>query len=157
MIIRKAMARDYDDLCALINEVDELHRENLPGVFREPAGPIRDKDFILGLLVDKTVGMFVAEAEGQLVGFVHLVVRETPDIPIFVPQRYVVVDTLVVRKSSRRMGIGSALMEKAHVWAAANGASDIELNVYEFNKPAMAFYRGLGYGTASRKMSRLLE
>jgi ribosomal protein S18 acetylase RimI-like enzyme len=30
------------------------------------------------------------------------------------------------------------------------------LNVHEFNKGAISFYRKLGYDTVSRKMSRLL-
>ena len=157
MIIRKATARDYDDLCLLINEIDELHRANVPHVFRESAGPVRDKDSVRGLLADETAGLFVAEAEGELVGFVHMVVRDTPDVAIFVPRRYAVVDTLVVRERSRRMGVGRALMERARNWATGSGASEIELNVYEFNEPAMAFYRSLGYRTLSRKMSRLFE
>jgi ribosomal protein S18 acetylase RimI-like enzyme len=33
---------------------------------------------------------------------------------------------------------------------------DIELNVWEFNRGAMAFYRQLGYRTTSRKMSKRL-
>jgi len=49
------------------------------------------------------------------------------------------------------------LMDIVHEWAIAKGATAIELNVYEFNKSAMAFYRRLGYETVSRKMSRALN
>jgi len=48
-------------------------------------------------------------------------------------------------------------MEKAHEWALAKGVDIIELNVWEFNKGAIEFYHGLGYETASRKMSRRLS
>jgi len=72
MAIREATARDYDGLCAIIAEVDKLHRDNLPWMFQEPDGPVRDRDFILGSIADEAVGLFVAEIEGQLVGFVHV-------------------------------------------------------------------------------------
>jgi ribosomal protein S18 acetylase RimI-like enzyme len=152
MIIRKATARDYDGLCAIIAEGDKLHRDNLPWMFQEPDGPVRDRDFILDSIADEAVGLFVAEIEGQLVGFVHIIVREALDIPIFVPRRYAVVDNLAVRKEFRQTGIGRALMNEAHDWAVAKGADTVELNVYEFNESAIAFYRRLGYQSLSRKM-----
>jgi ribosomal protein S18 acetylase RimI-like enzyme len=67
------------------------------------------------------------------------------------------IDNLAVRKGFRRAGIGRALMEKAHEWALAKGVDIIELNVWEFNQGAIEFYHGLGYETASRKMSRRLS
>jgi ribosomal protein S18 acetylase RimI-like enzyme len=48
-------------------------------------------------------------------------------------------------------------MERAHLWAAAQGASEVELTVYEFNEPARAFYENLGYETRSRQMYLSLE
>jgi ribosomal protein S18 acetylase RimI-like enzyme len=47
-------------------------------------------------------------------------------------------------------------MDQAHEWAIAKGAVDIELNVFEFNQPALAFYRALGYETSTRRMVRNL-
>jgi ribosomal protein S18 acetylase RimI-like enzyme len=37
------------------------------------------------------------------------------------------------------------------------GAVAIELNVYEFNRGTISFYRKLGYATVSEKMSKLLD
>jgi hypothetical protein len=42
MIIREAMARDYDNLNTLVDEVDKLHRGNLLQKFHFSEGPIRD-------------------------------------------------------------------------------------------------------------------
>ena len=42
MIIREAMARDYDNLNTLVDEVDELHRGNLLQKSHFSEGPIRD-------------------------------------------------------------------------------------------------------------------
>ncbi len=162
--IRRATAHDYDELCEIIEEVDALHREHLPHLFRKPEGPARERDYILGLLSDQDVAWFVAEVEGpvprgtegRLAGFVHVVVRDTPPIPIVVPRRLAIVDNLAVREGFRRAGIGRALMDKAHRWARNKGATEVELNVYEFNESAIAFYRSLGYENQRRMMSKRL-
>jgi len=157
MIIREAMTQDYDALCELIDQADALHQDHLPYIFQKAKGPARDRDFILGLIEDENVGLFVAEVEGQLVGFAHVRVRDSPDIPILLPRRFAVLEGLAVRENSRRAGIGRALMEKVHEWAASKGATAIELNVHEFNQGAVAFYQALGYEVSSRKMSRFLK
>jgi len=154
--IRQATAGDYDALCAIIDEVDTLHRDRMPHIFQKPPGPVRDKEYILGLLADDNVGLFVAEAEGQVAGFVHILVRDTPPWPVLVPRRLAFVDSLAVGQEFQRRGIGRALMDRAHLWAIAKGAVDVELNVFEFNQPALAFYRALGYETSTRRMVRYL-
>jgi diamine N-acetyltransferase len=155
--IRKATPQDYDELCIVIDEGDALHRDNVPQRFQKPTGPVRDRDYILGLLADENVGLFVAEQEGKLVGFVHVIIRDAPPLPILVPRRYAIIDSIAVRKEYRGQGIGHALMAQAHDWATAKGATTVELNVYDFNKQAIAFYRSLGYEIQAHWMRKPLE
>jgi ribosomal protein S18 acetylase RimI-like enzyme len=154
--IRKATADDYSAMCELFNEVDALHRDKLPRIFRQPDGAAREKDYYLGLIADEDVALLVAEVAQDLVGYVHALVRDAPAVPVFVPRRYAVVDAVVVRSGFQFHGIGRRLMDEAQAWALAKGAASIELNVYEFNEPAISFYERLGYQTLSRKMSKEL-
>jgi ribosomal protein S18 acetylase RimI-like enzyme len=155
--IRRAVAQDYHQLCKTINAVDALHRENHPHLFQKPAGPAREEDYILGLMADEGVGLFVAEVAGQLTGFVTVMVADSRAIPILVSRRYAIIDNLAVVEEFQRSGIGRALMQRASQWATTHGASTIELNVFEFNQAAIAFYRSLGYETLTRRMSKSLE
>lgn len=157
MNIRKAVDSDYDDLCKLFDEGDALHFENLPCVFQESKDPARDEEYILGLVSDEDVGLFIARVGSQAVGLVCVIVRESPAVSIFVPRRYAEVDNLVVKQAFRHAGIGRALMGKAHEWVQAKGLDSVELNVYEFNRTAIEFYHNLGYATTSRRMSRQLS
>ena len=91
---------------------------------------------------------------GELVGFVHAVIRDAPAFPVFVPRRYVMVDSIGVRSAFQNRGIGRKLMEKMEAWANAKGVTSIELNVYDFNKTAISFYESLGYHVFSRKMRK---
>jgi GNAT superfamily N-acetyltransferase len=155
--IREAVASDYDELCDVFDEGDALHRDNLPRIFQKPRGAVRGRDYVLGLIADEAVGFFVAQVGDRLVGLICVMIKESPEVPIFVRRRYTVVNDLVVKDGFRRAGIGRALMEKAHDWAVAEGADSIELNVWEFNREAIDFYQTLGYETASRKMNKRLS
>jgi len=152
--IREAAASDYDDVCVLFDQVDALHREYLPLIFQKPKGAIRDKDHVLGLIANEAVGLFVAQVGDRLAGLVCVVIKQSPEMPILVRRRYAVVDNLVVHAEFRRAGVGRALMAQAGEWAATKGADSVELNVWEFNRQAIEFYKTLGYETVSRKMSR---
>jgi ribosomal protein S18 acetylase RimI-like enzyme len=156
-IIRAATAGDYATLCALFDEVDALHRDHLPHIFRKPAGPARERACYDGLIADENVGLFLAEVNGSAVGFVHGVIREAPAIPILVPRRYAVIDSIGVKSGFRGRGIGRMLMQHIHAWAITAGAGAIELNVHAFNTGAIEFYRKLGYEVASQRMSRPLD
>jgi len=150
--IRRATFEDYDSLCDLFDEVDALHREHLPHLFQEPDGPVREKAYYLALTTDENVGLFVAEAGKTMVGFIQAVIEDTPDHPLLVPRRFSVVENIVVKADFQHHGIGRILMNAAEAWALARGATSIELNVYEFNEAAQAFYRQLGYITQRRRM-----
>jgi ribosomal protein S18 acetylase RimI-like enzyme len=155
--VRRATNGDYSAVCEMFDELDAMHRDNLPHVFQKPGGVAREQGYYLGLIADENVGFFVASSDGELVGFVHAFVKDTPAIPVLVRRRYVVVDAVVVRSGLQNQGIGSILMDKAQEWALAKGATAIELNVYEFNEAAIAFYERLGYCTLSRKMRKELS
>lgn len=155
--VRKATADDYNSVCELFDEIDALHRDNLPHIFQKTSGEAREQDYYAGLIADENVALLVAEAAENLVGLVHAIIRDTPALPIFVSRRYAVVDGIVVKSGFQHHGIGTILMDKMQEWAIANGATSIELNVYEFNQSAISFYEGLGYQSFSRKMSKELN
>lgn len=154
--IRAATARDLEALLPIIEEVDALHREHVPHVFQKPHGPARDDEYLLGVLADESVGLYVAHAGGEILGFVHVAIRDTPPIPILVPRRVAIVENLAVVEGYRRRGVGRSLMRRAERWAEDKGAGELELNVFEFNQEAISFYHSLGYDTSSRRMGKRL-
>ena len=68
----------------------------------------------------------------KLVGFAHISVKDTPIFPIFIPQHYAFIDSIVIKSEFQNHGLGKMLMEKTQEWAVKKGAVYIELNVYEF-------------------------
>ncbi|MCU0645187.1 MAG: GNAT family N-acetyltransferase [bacterium] len=157
LIIREAIGSDYQALCDLFDQVDEFHRKQVPHIFRKPEGESRSSDYVENLMADANTGLFVAQANERLVGLICCFMRETPDIPILVPRKYVYIDNLVVDKNHRRQGIGMALLQKAHTWAIEHEIDEIELNVWQFNDDAIRLYEKLGYKTTLLRMSKILE
>lgn len=84
--------------------------------------------------------ILVAEIDGQVVGYLHLV---DYDLLYAGPMKNIM--GIAVDPERRRMGIGRALLEAGEEWARADGAEGIRLVSGESRVGAHAFYRALGY------------
>jgi putative acetyltransferase len=83
--------------------------------------------------------VIVAEEDGRLVG--RLSAARDPH-----PASAHVADVgLMVARSSRRRGIGRALMTAVEAWAREVGVTKLELHVFPYNEPAIRLYESLGY------------
>jgi GNAT superfamily N-acetyltransferase len=82
----------------------------------------------------------VAEADGRLLGWVHVELAEYVESGTFG-----VIGGLVVDRAQRRQGIGAALMAEAEAWAQSQGCSVMRLWSSTTRTPAHRFYAGLGY------------
>jgi GNAT superfamily N-acetyltransferase len=154
-VIRPASAADYEATCALFLELDGLHREQLPWLFRAPAERPRSQDHFGELLSSDRTSILLAAAS-SIVGLVTVRLQSGPDFGVLIAQRWGVIDDIVVQPSWRRRGIGARLARAAENWANGRGAAWLELGVYEFNAEARAFYEALGYVPVSTKLRRPL-
>lgn len=155
-LVRRAVLDDAEEICAVLSECDDLHIAALPAVFRQPDPPIRTPEAVSEALADPQAVLMVAEQDGHITGAALAYLREVHG-PLLVPRRYAIVDVLSVSAPYRRSGMGRALMEAVHTWARQQGAEEVLLNVWAFNKEAIAFYRRLGYRTILRRMARRLR
>ena len=113
----------------------------------------RDESIFQAVLADVRSTILVADV-GEVVGFVHVVLRESPAFPVFVPQPRGLVENVCVASEWRRHGVAKSLMQAAEKWAQDGGAQGMDLSVYEFNDGARALFSAMGYSTLSRRMSK---
>lgn len=143
--IRRAVPADAGALTGLLEEVDELHRDALPWLFRRIEGA-EQTAFRDAFLSKPDHAAFLAiAADGTFAGVVYVFLRATARAAIVVPAVVAEIDVLVVKSSYRRLGIGKRLVEAALEWASLAGASRTELGVHHFNEPARAFWTALGF------------
>jgi GNAT superfamily N-acetyltransferase len=159
LTIRQATESDFEQLCDLFAELDALHREARPDLFRKPAGLPRERAHVAGLIAGPDSAILVAADPGSrhLHGLATLIVRTMPENPVRPERRLVEIDNFAVRKDARRQGIGTMLIEQAECWALRKGFDAVELAVHEFNAEAMRFYEAVGFSTSLRRMTRRLS
>ncbi|HEX3855321.1 MAG TPA: GNAT family N-acetyltransferase [Polyangiaceae bacterium] len=154
-VIRAAVPDDYEQIAALLAEVDELHRAQLPWLFGAPTIDPRPLRFFEQLLAGDNSIILVADA-GSIVGTAKVLLRSAPEFPVFIQQTWAVLDNIAVAKAWRRRGVGTALTHAAEAWAQQQNVKWLELGVYEFNAGARAFYETLGYLPVSTKLRKPL-
>lgn len=135
----------------LLGELDELHRQRVPWLFRETTEPARSREEYAALIEGPDTTLLIAVAP-EVVGVALVLLKTTPAFPVFVPAQFGLIDNLYVSPSYRRSGVGTALTRAAEEWARSRGGRWLELGVYEFNEGARAFYEELGYATVTRKL-----
>jgi diamine N-acetyltransferase len=156
IILRPLSKTDYAAYLDRITELDALHREALPDIFRapEPGEPQRTVDYFEALLDDPAVLLLGAWIDDQLAGFAHALLQEVEQRWIRVGRRYVVIDNLAVGPDWQRRGLGAALVDAVADWARERGASQLELDVWEANVGALRFYEDVGFVPQRRRFSR---
>ncbi|MFW9794123.1 MAG: GNAT family N-acetyltransferase [Candidatus Thorarchaeota archaeon] len=85
--------------------------------------------------------LLVAHIDGEYVGHLSLQPEE------WQASQHVAKLGIIVRKESRGIGIGKALMLSGHAIASEKGYSKIVLNTFANNKIAIQLYESLGYRT----------
>lgn len=151
IVIREATLADQDRLELLYAEIDTLHHEALPELFRSHEEIVRPSTFLADRLADDTMRVFMAEVNGRLVGMILLKIR-SEEHPIKYSQYYLHISTLIVAADFQGQGVAQRLMDTAVTFARERGLSQLRLNVYDFNQRAIAFYEKEGFTTLSRHL-----
>lgn len=157
-VIRRAKIGDYDVIGRLLAGLLAQHAAGRPDLFEHSSGDERkysEKEYS-ELLNDPNSAVFVAEADGETVGYLICKIITENKNPVLKNIKTLYLDDLCVAEDSRGKGAGKALMRAAEVYARENGFYNITLNVWEFNSSAREFYRHLGYETQRREMEKVL-
>lgn len=84
--------------------------------------------------------VFVADADGEVVGFVTVLAREPFTELDDPPGTYAFLTDLIVLSPHRRKGIGRQLLERAESFARSAGARELRIGVLNKNAPARRLY-----------------
>jgi len=147
--IRKAEARDADMLLFYLGEIAKQHNAGRKDIFK--CGSIKyTKEDLLLILQDESKPIFVAERDKKVVGYIMCKYRNIKADILFRDRFVFYIDDLYVDHLSRGERIGSSLMDIAVAAAKEKQCDAVELNVWEFNKDAIAFYEKYGMKTQRR-------
>ena len=149
--VRTAGENELERVNELRMQLNALHVAGKPEMFK--AGFCTElRDYIHTIREDPEKQIIVAEKDGCICGFavLHHVCR--PETPFMKVRDYLDVDEFCVDEAFRRQGIASAMIGFIRDFAKEKGFHRIELNMWEFNQDALAFYEAAGFRTFRRYM-----
>lgn len=146
--IRKWRAEDYAAIVGLFQQVHEIHRLNRPDYYASVDCPLSQAEFTSAMKDDDVIAL-AAEADGDVVGFTIVKLREPSKNPRLLPRKVAFMEDLAVDSRFRRKGIGRLLFEAARNEASGRGYTKMELMVWSFNTSAMDFYKKAGMSERS--------
>ena len=149
--VRFAREEDLDRVNELRRQVNDLHVAGKPDVFR-PGFCDELRDYVHVIQADPQKKIVVAEANGKIAGFAVLNHIVRPENPFMFERDFLDIDEFGVDEACRRQGVASALVRFIRAYAEENGFRRLELNMWEFNRGALAFYEAAGFRTFRRYM-----
>jgi ribosomal protein S18 acetylase RimI-like enzyme len=130
--VRRATPADVPALYVVVHEAYLLY---VPRIGRMPAPMTADYSAAV-----QSGQAWVAEADGQVLGLLVLVVNEG----------YLLIENIAVLPSAQRRGIGARLLTLAEDEARANGLDEIRLYTNEGMTENLAYYPKHGYRETRR-------
>ena len=154
MEIRDLRRSDFDAVNEIFKQLHNMHVKQRPDIYREVENPAEANGYIAEeVLNEENLILFGADVDGKIVGICFIVMR-TPRNDALVPRVCAYIDDIAVDENYRRQGIGTALYNEAVKRAKERGAEVIQLQVSEFNKTAIDFYKSLGMTVWEYKMEQ---
>lgn len=152
MEIRKALPGDAGILSALCADVQRLHARWLPGLFKKPHSTDFALRFMQDQLADPNNWFFIAQHEGEDIGYVFVRLIERSENAFMYSWRYLHIDQISVKAAHRGMGCGRRLMEAVRDLAGQLDIDTITLETWTFNQDAQAFFKQVGFEPATYRM-----
>ncbi len=154
--VRFAREEDLPQVNVLRKQVNDVHVAGKPDVFK-PGFPDELRDYLYVVWQDPQKKIVVAELNGQVVGFAVLNHIVRPENPFMFERNFLDIDEFGVDESCRRQGVASAMLSFIRDYARKEGFRRLELNMWEFNQGALAFYESAGLRTYRRYMEIYLD
>ena len=141
-MIRLATTNDIPRLLELLHQVNMVHYERRPDIFK-PHTTKYNAEQLQDLLTQPNKAIFVYEDE-SVQGYAFVQMEDVHDDILLQDMRTLYIDDICVDEQARGKHVGKKLFDHVRAYAEKLGCGAITLNVWEGNDVAMAFYRKLG-------------
>jgi ribosomal protein S18 acetylase RimI-like enzyme len=150
-MVRFAEEYELDRVNELRKQVNELHVKGKPEIFK-PGFSKELRDHIRTVWNDPEQRIVVNERGGIICGFAILNHICRPENPYMFERDFLDIDEFCVDEAYRRTGAATEMIGFIREYAKERGFDRIELNMWEFNSEALAFYEAAGFHTYRRYM-----
>ena len=155
MEIRFAGEEELEQVNELRKQVNDLHVQGRPDTFK-PGFPQELREYIYTVFRDPLKKIVICEDDGRICAFAVLNHVTKPETPFMYVRNYLDIDEFCVDADCRRKGIATRMVGFIRDYARSEGFDRVELNMWEFNRDALAFYEAAGFTTYRRYMEMKL-
>ena len=155
-MIRRAKVEDVNGISELLRQIDELHAEIRPDIFKAGHEKYTDEE-LRDIISKKSMDVFVYEGDdGRIIGHAFCVFEETKNVNNMNDRKCLYIDDICIDENERGKGIATALYQHVKDFAKENNCQAITLNVWEGNDSAVKFYKEMGLVPLKTIMEQLL-
>lgn len=154
--IRPALPSDVGLLALLNRDVQRLHAEMEPDVFKPDADDEEVAAFLAARLALPGNHMRIADAPGSPKGYIWFEVQERSETPLKFARTRIYIHHLSVQAGARRQGIASALLDHVEGEASVRGIMHVALDTWAANAAARSFFSARGFTPFNVSLGRRL-
>ena len=154
-MIRKAISTDIKRIIELLHQVNMVHAEIRPDLFKPHTTKYNEQE-LDALLTDDLSPIFVYD-DGSVQGYAFCQIKEVKDNILLQDIKTLYIDDICVDENARGRHIGKALFEFVRDHARSIGCHNITLNVWEGNDAALSFYKNMGMYVQKTTMETLCK
>ncbi|MBO6297897.1 MAG: GNAT family N-acetyltransferase [Lachnospiraceae bacterium] len=156
MYVRRAEEKDIPRILELLLQVDMVHHNGRPDLFKGPATKYNEEQ-LKQIIRDEKKPVFVCvEDEDQVMGHAFCVHQQAVGDSVLTDIRTLYIDDICVHEDARGKHVGTKLYDAVIAYAKEQGFYNVTLNVWTCNPGAMKFYEAMGVVPQKICMEKIL-
>lgn len=153
-MIRKANKNDIGRIIELLHQVDMVHHEIRPDLFKPYTTKYNEQE-LEALLDNDSKPIFVYD-DGEVLGHAFCQITDVKNHKLLQDAKTLYIDDICVDEKARGKHVGKALYEFVRDYAKSIGCYNMTLNVWEGNDPALSFYKNMGMKVQKTGMEEII-
>ncbi len=154
--VRRAEVKDIPDILKLLLQVDMVHHEGRPDIFKGPTTKYNEEE-LKDIISDPETPVFVCTDEkDHVLGHAFCIHRQFKEDNVLTDIKTLYIDDICVDENLRKQRVGKTLYDAVLNYASEQGFYNITLNVWSCNPSAMKFYERMGLVPQKICMEKIL-
>lgn len=145
MEVIRATTRDAEVISALNYEVQHVHAEALPRIFKPASSDTFPTDLVRQLLTEPDTYMFLCYVDAEPAGYIWAQIIRRPETTVSYAAETMFIHHISVNAPNQGMGCGRALVQAVLDLANETLIPTVALDVWSFNTRAKEFFEEQGF------------
>ena len=142
-MVRRALEKDIPKIMELLIQVDMVHHNGRPDIFKGPATKYTESE-LEDIIKDDETPVFVYDDGENVLGHAFCIHKQVKDDHVLTDIRTLYIDDICVDENARGKHVGKALYEHVTDYAREKDFYNVTLNVWSCNPTALRFYEAMG-------------